>query len=149
MQIHVHIPSQTLDLLDEGGTLVRRYVVSTAANGVGFAPGSNQTPTGRFKIGEKIGDGSPEGSIFVSRVPTGEVGRADSLEDHVQTRILWLEGLDEENANSRERYIYIHGTNSEGALGSPSSHGCVRMANADVIDLYDRIQAGTPVTIQA
>jgi L,D-transpeptidase YbiS len=147
MRIFVHVPSQTLDLLDDSGNLLRRYACSTAATGVGFEPGSNTTPTGRLRVAEKHGDGAPPGMIFKSRVPTGEFGRDGDEADHVQTRILWLEGLEPENANTRDRYIYIHGTNAESKLGTPASHGCVRMANADVIELYDAVPPGTEVII--
>jgi len=148
MQIYVHAPSQTLDLLDDERLLIRRYVVSTSKFGLGFEPGSFKTPTGRFRIGEKIGDGAEAGMIFVSRTPTGQLGRGTDAEDHVQTRILWLEGLDPENANTRDRYIYIHGTPARAELGLPSSHGCVRMADDDVIDLFDRVEVGTTVVIE-
>ena len=147
MRIFVHVPSQTLDLLDDAGTLVRRYVCSTAKEGLGFEPGSNKTPFGRFRISEKHGDGADLGVIFKSRVATDEVGREGDEQDHVQTRILWLDGLDPENANTKTRYIYIHGTNAESKLGTPASHGCVRLANADVVDLYDRVEEGTEVVI--
>jgi lipoprotein-anchoring transpeptidase ErfK/SrfK len=147
MQIYIHVPSQTLDLQAEDGSVQRRYAVSTSRFGLGTEPGSFRTPTGNFRIGEKIGDGAPPGEIFVSRVPTGEFGKPDDPEDRVQTRILWLEGLDPENANTRERYIYIHGTNAEGELGVPASHGCIRMSNLDVIDLYDLVELGMPVRI--
>jgi len=146
MRIFIHVPSQTLDLLD-GDTLVRRYAVSTSRHGLGTEPGSNRTPTGRFRVAEKHGDGAAPGMIFKGRQPTGEFGREDDPKDHVQTRILWLAGLDEDNANTFDRYIYIHGTNAESRLGTPASEGCVRMANDDVIDLYARVPAGTEVTI--
>jgi len=146
MQIRIHVPSQTLDLLEDE-TLMRRYVVSTSRFGLGFEPGSNKTPTGRFCIAEMIGDGAPAGEIFISRQPTGRCGTEADLHDHVQTRILWLEGLEAENANTRERYIYIHGTNAEGALGTPASMGCIRMGNSDVIDLFERVSPGCPVEI--
>ena len=148
MQIRIHVPSQTLDLLDESQNLVRRYVISTSRFGLGFEEGSNCTPTGRFRIGEKIGDGAAPGVIFVSRQPTDQIGREGDPEDRVQTRILWLEGEEEQNANTRDRYIYIHGTNAESLLGTPASHGCVRMGNDDVIDLFDRVEQGIPVTIE-
>lgn len=147
MRIFVHIPSQTLDLLDKDGTLLRRYVCSTSKFGIGTEPGSNKTPTGRFRIAEKHGDGAPPGMIFKSRVPTGQIGRDDDETDHVQTRILWLEGLDKTNANTKSRYIYIHGTNAESRLGTPASHGCVRMGNDDVIELFDIVPIGTPMEI--
>jgi L,D-transpeptidase catalytic domain len=91
MRIFVHIPSQTLDLLDARGRLLRRFACSTSAWGIGTEPGSNKTPTGRFRIAEKHGDGAPPGMIFKSRKATGEIGRDGDSADHVQTRILWLE----------------------------------------------------------
>ncbi|MEP6671203.1 MAG: L,D-transpeptidase [Chthoniobacter sp.] len=148
MQIRVHVPSQTLDLLDEGGEIVRCYAISTSRYGIGTEPGSFKTPAGRFRIAEKIGDGAPVGEIFVSRVPTGKVGAEGDDHDHVQTRILWLDGLDADNTNTHDRYVYIHGTNAESQLGTPASFGCVRMNNIDVIDLYDRVAPGTAVEIQ-
>ena len=147
MQILVHVPSQTLDLTDSGA-LVRRYAISTSRFGLGSEPGSNKTPTGRFRIEEKHGDGGVPGEIFVSRVPTGRIGGEGDDHDHVQTRILWLAGLEAGNANTYERYIYIHGTNAESRLGTPASFGCVRMANEDIIDLYSRVPVGTEVEIQ-
>jgi L,D-transpeptidase YbiS len=148
VRIYVHIPSQTLDLLD-GDTVLRRYVISTSRFGLGTEPGSNRTPTGRFRVAEKHGDGAEPGMIFKSRQPTGEFGQEGDPKDHVQTRILWLAGLDETNANTFDRYIYIHGTNAESNLGTPASEGCVRMNNLDVIDLYDRTPVGTEVVIDA
>jgi lipoprotein-anchoring transpeptidase ErfK/SrfK len=146
MQIRIHVPSQTLDLLDPSG-LLRRYVISTSKFGLGSEAGSHKTPTGQFRVAEKIGDGAAPGEIFVSRVPTGRYGTEEDSHDHVQTRILWLEGLDPENANTHARYIYIHGTNAESKLGTPASMGCIRMSNLDVIDLYDRVPDGVPVEI--
>ena len=147
MKIFVHIPSQTLDLFDESGRLVRRYPVSTSKFGIGFEPGSNKTPTGSFEVESKWGDTVPPGEILVSRVPTGRFGSEEDDSDHVQTRILWLNGLDAENANTHDRYIYIHGTNAESKLGTPASHGCVRMSNADIIDLFEQVPIGTAVHI--
>lgn len=147
MQIYIHVPSQTLDLRTDDGAVERRYVISTSRFGLGSEPGSNKTPLGNFRIAEKIGDGATPGEIFVSREPTGQCGTEEDTEDRVQTRILWLEGTDAENANTYERYIYIHGTNAESKLGTPASHGCIRMSNLDVIDLYDRVEVGAPVRI--
>ena len=149
MQIRVHVPSQTLDLEDDSGNLLRRYAISTSKFGLGTEPDTNRTPLGRFKVAEKYGDGASPGEIFVGRVSTGRCGAPGDPEDHVQTRILWLDGVDEENANTHARYIYIHGTNAESDLGTPASHGCVRMSNLDVIDLYDLVPSGTPVEIIA
>ena len=149
MKIRVHVPSQTMDLLDDSGEVIRCYVVSTSRFGLGSEPGSHQTPTGAFRIGEKIGDDAPPGEIFISRERTGKCGQEGDPKDHVQTRILWLDGLDPANANTRERYVYIHGTNAESQLGTPASYGCVRMRNLDVIDLYDRVPVGAAVEIVA
>ncbi len=148
MQILVHVPSQTLDLTD-GSALVRRYAVSTSRFGLGSEPGSYKTPTGRFRIAEKIGDGAVPGEIFISRAPTGKIGGENDEHDHVQTRILWLDGLDSDNANTHDRYVYIHGTNAESRLGTPASYGCVRMGNDDIIDLYARVAVGAAVEIIA
>ncbi len=147
MQIRIHVPSQTLDLF-EGDQLSQRYVISTSRFGIGTEPGSNMTPPGHFRIAEKIGDGALPGEIFISRVPTGRLGEEGDPYDHVQTRILWLEGLDPENANTYERYIYIHGTNAESQLGTPASMGCIRMSNEDIIALYDQVEVGTDVKIE-
>jgi len=149
MKIRVHVPSQTLDLIDDSGEVVRCYAISTSRFGLGSEPGSYKTPTGCFRIAEKVGDGAEPGEIFISRERTGKFGQEGDPKDHVQTRILWLDGLDPENANTHERYVYIHGTNAESQLGTPASDGCVRMNNLDVIDLYDRVAAGTPVEIVA
>jgi lipoprotein-anchoring transpeptidase ErfK/SrfK len=148
MKIRVSIPNQRLDLID-GEKVVRSFSVSTSAHGIGSEPGSFKTPLGRFCIAEKIGDGAPHGMIFKSRVPTGEFGSEEHPDDLVQTRILWLHGLDEHNANTRDRYIYIHGTNHESAIGTPASHGCVRMRNADVAELFALVDAGTEVVIES
>jgi lipoprotein-anchoring transpeptidase ErfK/SrfK len=147
MRIRVHVPSQTLDLLDDAGEVLRCYVVSTSRFGLGAESGSKKTPTGAFRIAEKIGDGAQPREVFVSRERTGQFGEEGDPQDHVQTRILWLEGLEPDNANTRERYIYIHGTNAESQLGTPASDGCVRRNNDDVIDLHDRVAVGTAVDI--
>ena len=147
MRILVHTPSQTLDLLDDSGALLRRYACSTSKFGLGFEPGSHCTPTGKFRIAEKHGHDAPHGMIFKSRKPTGEIGRLEDGGDHVQTRILWLEGLDAMNFNTKDRYIYIHGTNAEHLIGTPASHGCIRLANQDVIELFDTVPEGTEVVI--
>ena len=138
-----------MDLLDDSETVIRRYTISTSKYGLGSEPGSNKTPLGNMRIAEKVGDGAPAGAVFKSRVQTEEFGKEGDPEDRVQTRILWLEGLDVENANTKDRYIYIHGTNAESQLGTPASHGCVRMNNEDIIDLYARVEVGTPVVIEA
>ena len=149
MRILVHVPSQTLDLLDDSGALRRRYACSTSEFGIGSEPGSHRTPTGKFRIAEKHGHDAPHGMIFKSRKPTGDIGHWQDGGDHVQTRILWLDGLDADNANTKERYIYIHGTNAEHLIGIPASHGCVRLSNQDVIDLFEIVPEETLLVIDA
>jgi len=146
MHINVSIGEQKLSLF-EGDALMAEYVISSAANGIGFDEGSYCTPTGRFEVSEKIGEGEPSGTIFRSRQPTGVWDGTQSDDDMVLTRILRLHGLDAENANTMERYIYIHGTNQESLLGQPASCGCIRMSNKDVVDLFDRVEVGTPLVI--
>ena len=148
MHIRVHVPSQTLDLLDDSGQAIRCYAISTSKFGLGTEPGSFKTPTGRFRVSEKFGDGAPPGEIFESRVSTGKLGQEGDAHDHVQTRILWLDGLDPDNANTHDRYVYIHGTNHEDRLGTPNSAGCVEMNNLEVIALYDEVRSGDLVWIE-
>ena len=145
--IIVDIPRQTLELHDLG-LPIASYPVSTSRFGVGTEEGSLRTPTGRFRICQKIGEDSPPWMIFKGRVPTGEIATPGGDEDLVLSRILWLEGLDAHNNNTRDRYIYIHGTNQEDLIGTPASHGCIRLCNQDMIDLYGRISNHTEVFIR-
>jgi phosphoserine phosphatase SerB len=148
MKLHISIEDQTLELRN-GDEVLRRYAVSTATKGIGFQNGSYRTPVGRFRISGKIGEGQALGTIFRERLPAG-LWQADEniAGDLVTTRILLLDGLDESNKNTLERYIYIHGTNHEDRIGQPCSHGCVRMHNADVIELFDLIPTETEVFIE-
>ena len=158
-KIRISIAGQSLELLDEAGCLERRYAVSTAANGVGEANGSYCTPRGLHIIRAKIGAGQPENSVFVRRRPTGEIytpelGAQFPERDWILTRILWLSGCEcgfnrLGEVDTMRRFIYIHGSPDEVSMGVPGSHGCVRMRNADVMDLFDRVQSGTPVEIMA
>ncbi|HPA16921.1 MAG TPA: L,D-transpeptidase [Verrucomicrobiae bacterium] len=150
IRLRVSIPDQTLEFW-EGDTLVKAYPISTSKFGVGTQPGSLCTPPGRLRVARKIGSDLPKGAVLKERQWTGSVW---SLEDPYQeeadlilTRILWLEGLDPENTNTLDRYIYIHGTNQEHLIGQPASHGCVRMSNSDIAELFDRVPEGTEVTI--
>lgn len=160
--IEVDIRRQQLYLWDpqpDGDQLLRQYPVSTAANGAGEASGSYRTPRGRHRIAEKIGAGQPLGAAFTARVPTGEIWTpaldADNPgRDWILTRILWLEGLEPGknqggNVDTHNRYIYIHGTHEEHRIGTPASHGCIRMKNADVAELFDLVETGTEVRISA
>lgn len=146
MPIQISIQKQRLRLYC-GDALQREYTISTAVNGVGCAEGSYCTPTGHFEISEMIGQGEAEGTIFRSRRPVGQWDGTAEEGDLVLSRILWLHGLEPENANTKERYIYLHGTNHESLLGQPASCGCIRMSNKDVMDLFDRVSVGEAVEI--
>ena len=146
--INISIRNQKLTVSD-GDTRIRSYPVSTSRFGVGTEEGSMKTPTGRFSVAKKIGGDMPSGTIFRSRVPLNSSDPLPPTEDLVMSRILWLGGLDEQNANTRDRFIYIHGTKHEHKIGTPDSCGCVRMRNADVIELFDLVDEGTPVIIEA
>jgi len=146
-KIDISIRDQRLTLKRCGETL-RSYPISTSRFGIGTEESSMKTPTGLFRIAEKIGGGMPSGTVFRSRVPLEPGAPLPSTEDFVMSRILWLDGLDEDNANTRERFIYIHGTKHEDKIGGPASHGCVRMRNADVIELFDLVDEDTPVLIR-
>ena len=146
LHLRVDTRRQILEVFRDG-ELVKSYPVSTSKFGLGFESGSNKTPVGRFVVSEKIGAGVETGAVFKSRNLTGEVVSQGGHEDLVLTRILWLAGLDEANQNTKERYIYIHGTNQEALLGTPASHGCVRMSNTDVAECFDEIPEGTLVEI--
>ena len=108
-----------------------------------------KTPTGRFRVAEKIGDGMPVGTVFKNRRPAKVTKKLMRDADLVMTRILWLDGLEPGNANTHERFIYIHGTNHEENLGEPASHGCIRMRSSDLLELYELVQVNTPVAIKA
>ena len=157
MKISVHIGSQQLELLDDFGQVLRRYPVSTAANGVGEEYGSFCTPRGQHIIRAKIGAGQPLNTVFVSRRPTGEIYTPQLNEQHpgrdwMLTRLLWLSGCEVGfnrlgTRDTMRRYIYIHGTPDSTELGKPGSKGCVRMRNADLLALFDNVKAGTEVHI--
>lgn len=152
----MELRTQRLELF-EGERRIGAWPVSTAACGAGERDGSLQTPRGLHEIRAKIGAGAPEGAVFEGRRATGEVctperARAETGRDFVLTRILWLRGLERgrnrgRGVDSMRRYIYIHGTPDEAALGTPASHGCVRMRNADVIELFEQVEPGTRVEI--
>jgi lipoprotein-anchoring transpeptidase ErfK/SrfK len=147
-KIEISIRDQKLDLIRDGETL-RSFPISSSRFGLGSEEGSNKTPLGQFKVSEKIGQNMPAGTIFQSRVPLQPDDPLPQTEDWITSRILWLEGLEEHNANTRDRFIYIHGTKHEDKVGTPDSHGCIRMRNADVIELFTLVNEGTPVIIKA
>ena len=151
-KLKISIKKQTLDLFEKAndGTLllIVSYPISSSKFGLGTEPDSNKTPLGNFFIEEKIGDGEPERMIFYRREATDTIASLSSEIDHVLTRILWLGGLDPENNNTHDRYIYIHGTNQEDLIGTPASHGCIRMRNADMIALFNIVEVGDRVEIK-
>jgi lipoprotein-anchoring transpeptidase ErfK/SrfK len=145
--IHISIRDQRLTLRD-GETPIRTYPVSTSRFGIGTEEGSMKTPTGRFRVTEKIGGEMPSDTVFQARVALKPDDLLPPTEDWVMSRILWLDGLEEHNANTRDRFIYIHGTKHEDKIGIPDSHGCVRMRNADVAELFTLVDEGTHVIIE-
>jgi hypothetical protein len=135
-------------LLVSDGMPVKTYKISTSKFGTGDKPGSNRTPLGHLRVAKKIGCTEPQGAVFKSRRPTGEVLKPNSPgRDPIVTRILWLKGLEERNHNAFKRTIYIHGTPEETRLGHPASFGCIRMSSRDIIDLYNRVGYGADVFI--
>lgn len=159
MKINIHIPTQTLELLDDAGQVLRRYAVSTALKGAGELSGSFCTPRGKHIIRARIGEGCPANSVFVRRRPTGEIytpelGAQFPERDWILTRILWLSGCEVGfnrlgESDTMRRYIYIHGTPDSEPVGLAASHGCIRMRNADLLELFDLVPVGTSVEIVA
>ena len=144
----VSIDDQSLEVVEDD-RCIYRFAISTAAKGMGFTLGSYRTPTGRFCISEKIGGDQESGIIFKGRFPVGLWRPEDCVdEDLILTRILRIEGLDAENANTFDRCVYIHGTNQEKCLGRPASHGCIRLGNADMIKLFNIVNEGTELEIR-
>jgi L,D-transpeptidase YbiS len=146
--IHVSVRDQLLRLKCDD-KILGSYPVSTSRFGVGTEEGSMKTPIGRFRIAEKIGADLPAGTIFQSRVPLNPSGPPPQNDDRVLSRILWLDGLEAHNSNTRDRFIYIHGTNHEDEIGQPASHGCIRMKNADLIAIFDQVPLDAEVVIEA
>jgi hypothetical protein len=147
----VNISKQTV-LLFENGTFVKKYPCSTSRFGIGQIEGSNCTPLGLHCIAEKIGDGKPAGTIFKSREVVGNVSELGVAAGKITTRIMWLEGLEPGfnqggNVDTHDRYIYIHGTGDQESIGRPASHGCIQLADADLIALFDLLPSGTLIWI--
>ncbi len=138
---------QKLALLDRGN-LMAVYPISTSKFGLGDWPGSSFTPLGELEIAKKIGDNAPPGTVFKDQRRTGEIIAPDSPgRDPIVTRILWLRGREARNAHAYGRMIYIHGTPEERFIGIPASYGCIRMRSRDIINLYDIVGVGAPVTV--
>jgi lipoprotein-anchoring transpeptidase ErfK/SrfK len=159
LKIIINIKSQILELYDDQGALLQSYAISSALKGTGQLKGSFCTPLGRHIVRAKIGAGEPENTVFVGRRPTGEIytpalGEAFPGRDWMLTRILWLSGCEIGHnrlgeVDTMRRYIYIHGSPDSVPMGVPGSIGCIRMRNRDVLDLFERVPAGTPVEISA
>src|SRR6184192_1952691 len=143
----ISVKEQKLALLDRE-KLVAIYPVSTSKYGLGDWPSSRCTPLGELEIAKKIGDNAPLGTVFKDRRRTGEIVLPNAPgRDPIVTRILWLRGREAQNANAFSRDIYIHGTPEEWKVGTPASYGCIRMRSSDIIQLYDIVGVGAPVTI--
>ena len=156
VEVVIDITIQRLHLIDND-EVVMDVPISTAKNGAGEAMGSECTPRGHHIIRAKIGAGCAPKSVFIGRRPTGEIytpalAAAQPGRDWVLTRILWLSGTEIGknrlgNVDSMRRYIYIHGTPDSEPMGVPASHGCIRMRNDELIELFDRVEVGTQVQI--
>ena len=154
--VRILLCTQRLELV-ENGDVISQYSVSTSAHGPGELEGSKKTPRGRHEVAQKIGFGERRGAVFRNRKATGEICtpqlvKSEPTRDWILSRILWLRGLEEGRnqggfVDTESRYIYIHGTPEEDRIGQPASHGCIRMRNDDVIELFDLVTPGTPVEI--
>ena len=147
----VGVDGQTISLF-ENGEFAKEFACSTSRFGTGQAEGSNCTPLGLHRIAEKIGAGAPAGTVFKARKPIGHTSQPEFADAKITTRILWLEGLEPGfnrggKVDSHARYIYIHGTADQASIGKPTSCGCIHLADADLIRLFDLLPSGTLVWI--
>lgn len=147
----VNIARQTLAIFDDG-QFVKQFPCSTSRFGIGQIAGSNCTPLGLHCIAEKIGEGQPPGTVFKARQVIGHTSQPQFADAKITTRIMWLEGLEPgfnqgTNVDSHARYIYIHGTGDQDSIGEPASHGCIHLADPDLVWLFDRVPPGTLVWI--
>jgi lipoprotein-anchoring transpeptidase ErfK/SrfK len=155
--LNVNIKQQMLHVI-KNNQIIRSYLIGTGKKGLGEQKGSEKTPRGWHKIRAKIGANQAENTVFVGRRPTGEIYNAELRAQHpdrdwILTRILWLSGLEPGfnrlgDVDTMRRFIYIHGCPDDHMLGFPSSHGCIKMRNEDVIELFDMIPVGTKILIQ-
>ena len=158
LSIEIDISLQRLYLVDNS-TIISSYPISSSKYGEGSKQNSFKTPLGSHMIKEMIGDQVPKNTIFISRINTQREAKIiydqeNSDNDYVTTRIMWLDGLEDgknkgKGVDSYNRYIYIHGTHEEGLIGQKASHGCIRMFNSDVIELFNVVKKGTKVYIRA
>jgi lipoprotein-anchoring transpeptidase ErfK/SrfK len=156
--IRISISDQTLTLLDEDDQTLHQYPVSTSKNGTGSRNGSEKTPLGLHRIKDMIGGAMPINEVYINRMPHGSLEECiergvDLPEDVIMSRIMWLEGMEPGRnqggyVDTYQRYIYIHGTSEEDKIGTPASIGCIRMLNADIVELYRLVESGTEVLIE-
>lgn len=156
--ILVNVSEQSLIATSSEGREIAEYSIATAKNGVGQQSGSECTPLGKHIIRAKIGANQAVNTVFVGRRPTGEIYTEELAgqypnRDWILTRILWLSGSEPGHnrlgqVDTMRRYIYIHGAPDSHPMGIPSSHGCIKMRNTDMIELYDLVSVGTKVTIK-
>ncbi len=156
--ININVTQQQLRLLDEDGNLLQQYPVSTSKYGTGCENGSKKTPLGLHRIKNKLGGAMPVNEVYIGRVPHGNLEECQQRgvelpDDVIMSRILWLEGMEPGRnqggyVDTYQRYIYIHGTNHEDSIGTPSSIGCIRMRNDDVVDLFRQVEIGSEVLIE-
>jgi len=147
----VNIAGQTVSLFEQN-KFVKQFHCSTSRFGIGQIEGSNCTPLGLHRIAEKIGGGMPAGTVFKARKAIGHTSQPEFADAKITTRILWLEGLEPGlnqggNVDSHARYIYLHGTADQSSIGKPSSCGCIHLADADLVPLFDLLPEGTLVWI--
>lgn len=157
MRIEISIANQSLTLFDDVGSVKAQYAISTASNGVGCEKNSGCTPLGEHIIRAKIGAGAAANAVFVGRRQTGEICTPELMtqfpnRDWILTRILWLSGKEVGknrlgNVDTMQRYIYIHGSPDSAEMGKPGSHGCVRMRNAEIMQLFEWVPVGTRIWI--
>ena len=145
--IHISVATQRLELRAPGGEIIFCAPCSTGAAGTGSEEGSGRTPLGHFCICSTHGENAPLHTVFRARIPVGTWPAAAKGDDAILTRILCLHGLEPHNANTRARYIYIHGTADTAQLGTPASHGCIRLSPEDMARLFNLVSLHTPVEI--
>ena len=156
--IKISISKQLMSLYDEDGVLLHEYPVSTSKYGTGCQNGSEKTPLGLHRIADKLGGAMPVNEVFIGRIPQGSLEECierdvDLPDDVIMSRIMWLEGMEPGRnkggyVDTYQRYIYIHGTNHEDKIGTPTSIGCIRMRNQDVVDLFRLVDVGSEVLIE-
>ena len=156
--LHVSVKDQLMTLLDEAGQVLHSYPVSTSKFGTGSQNNSNKTPLGLHRIKDRIGGAMPINEVYIARMPHGSleecIERGVELpEDVITSRIMWLEGMEPGRnqggyVDTYQRYIYIHGTSDEQHIGTPASMGCIRMLNADIVELFRLVESGTEVMIE-